>query len=230
MWKRLRAIERLKPGGYLLDVGCGTGIFLAEAIRRRRWEVIGVEPNEYAATYARQRLGINIFIERFTKVHLPAGAFDIITMWNVLEHFDKPIANLRYAYHLLHDGGWLVLSIPNLESLDARLFGAYWVGWDLPRHLYLFPRRVLRNILTQIGFTVQGMRCISTSYAALGHSLDFWSQKWANKCPSLIKALLRIYRTLPVRAALILPLRFLDQINFSSIITIFAQKGVPKRS
>ncbi|MFV2043815.1 MAG: class I SAM-dependent methyltransferase, partial [Anaerolineales bacterium] len=81
MRKRLRAIERLQKGGRLIDVGCGTGIFLAEAERSGRWELMGVEPNLDAVRYASQRLDCSILQARFSEPELPTEGFDVVTMW-----------------------------------------------------------------------------------------------------------------------------------------------------
>ncbi|MCI0519616.1 MAG: class I SAM-dependent methyltransferase [Chloroflexi bacterium] len=221
-WKRLRAVERFQPGGRLLEVGCGTGLFLEEAQRSGRWQLAGVEPGDRAAEYANERLGIPIHHGRFAEVNLPLDFYDVIVMWNVLEHLDHPIQDLRYAHSLLKEGGWLVFSVPNLESWEARVFGPYWLGWELPRHLYLFPRQQLEVIIPRLGFRLAARRCLSTSYSVLGESIDFWAQTWKNQ--RLRKAVSRVYRSIFTRALLLLPLGVSDRLGLSTIITYFAQK------
>lgn len=223
-WKRLRAVERYQPGGKLLEVGCGTGLFLEEALRSGRWEVTGIEPSRRAAEYASQKLGVTVHPGRFSEIALPEETYDVVALWNVVEHLEHPVGDLRYARRLLKPGGWLIFSVPNLESLERRIFGAYWVGWDLPRHLYLFPQETLDGILASLGFRVAGKRCISTSYSVLGHSLDFWSQTWGGRHPRLRRLLLGAYRSIPGRLAMVPPLWVLDKLNLSTILTIFAQK------
>jgi SAM-dependent methyltransferase len=226
-WKRVRSIKRFQPNGNLLEIGCGTGLFLEEALRSGCWTVAGVEPSERAATYAREKLHVPIYQNRFSEVKLTPESYDLIVMWNVLEHLEHPIYDLRYAYQLLKERGWLILAIPNLEGFEASWFGPYWVGWDLPRHLYIFPLKILSEMLISIGFRWVTTRCISTSYAVLGHSLDFWSQSWETRYPLLRRLLLSLYHFLPVRALLLFPLWIFDRFNQSTIITIFAQK-IPK--
>jgi 2-polyprenyl-3-methyl-5-hydroxy-6-metoxy-1,4-benzoquinol methylase len=224
-WKRLKAVERYQSGGRMLEVGCGTGLFLEEALRNGRWDVTGIEPSEKAANYARENLNISIYDKRFSQVELPEKSFDVIAMWNVLEHLDHPISDLRRSYKLLKDHGWLVFAIPNMESLDARLFGSYWIGWDLPRHLYLFPETILKDILKETGFRWVSKRCISTSYATLGHSLDFWSYAWQEEHPLARKLLMKAYHSIFGRMLMLAPLWVLDRLNLSTIITVFAQKA-----
>jgi hypothetical protein len=145
-------------------------------------------------------------------------------MWHVLEHLPEPVADLRRAHRLLRPNGWLMMMIPNVESLAARVFGPYWLGWELPRHLYLFPRRTLDAILTSVGFRSADWRCLRGSYATLGYSLEFWSRaegghRW------LAQMLVRAHRTLFARAALLVPLWVLDQLKLTTVITVFAQKA-----
>ena len=223
-WKKRRAIERYQSGGRLLEVGCGTGEFLEELLRTKNWEIVAIEPNENAATYVKSKFSVPIFQSHFDDIDFENGSFDVIVMWYVLEHLPQPISDLRLAYKLLRTNGWLVFSIPNVDSWEAKVFGKYWAGWDLPRHLYLFPRPLLHEILESIGFQVVSEGCISTSYAILGHCIDFWSQTWEHKYPKTKQILIRIYNSWFVRAVLILPLAILDQLKLSTTITLFARK------
>jgi len=223
MWKRLRALEHFQPGGRLLDVGCGTGVFLGEAQRSGHWEIIGVEPNAQAATYAQEALRITILPQRFEKADLPSGYFDVITMWNVLEHLDFPKENLRHAYQLIHPGGWLVLAIPNVDGIGVKLFKSSWMGWDQPRHLYLFPQKHLRRILSEIGFEWVEVRCIAGGHSSLMLSFKFLLRA-KNINNSASRLMLRLFQSLPARI-IFSPLFFLtDKLHQCSLITIFAQK------
>jgi SAM-dependent methyltransferase len=211
----------------MLEVGSGTGLFLEEALRSGNWQVVGVEPSEHAASYSRENLGAEIIQALFSEAEFPPACqeyFDAVAFWNVFEHLYNPISDLRKAHGLLKPGGWLVIGLPNVESWEQRIFGKYWVGWDLPRHLYLFPQPALRAILEREGFRYESARCISTSYSVLYYTLDFWSQTWAERYPRLRDLLLHGYRTLLVRALLVPPLWVLDRLNLSTVITLFAQK------
>jgi SAM-dependent methyltransferase len=222
--KRRHFVELHQSGGRLLEVGCGTGAFLGELVRSGRWEVEGIEPNQAAADYTASKLGVPIYQGRISEVDLKPASFDAIVLWCVLEHLSQPVQDLRYLHTLLKNGGWLFFSIPNYESLEAKVFGPYWSGWDLPRHLYVFPRPVLRQVLTHIGFSPISERCISTSYHALGHSLEFWSQSWGCEHPKIRKVLSIIYRSWFARLGLLLPLALLDRLNLTTNITFVNQK------
>lgn len=221
-WKRMQAIERRQPGGRLLEVGCGTGLLLEEAQRSGRWQVTGLETNAWAADKVRRALGVEVIEYPLQEANLPKKHFDAIVYWNVLEHLYHPVQELRLAHSLLKDGGWLVIGLPNLESWERQVFGRYWIGWELPRHLYLFPQPTLRAILEDSGFRWDWAGNISSSHAVLGLSLQIWSQTWRSQ--KLARALLGFYRS-PLGRLLSLPgLWIADQLGRSTILAVFAQK------
>ena len=223
-WKFRKNLERYQSSGKLLDVGCGTGLLLEEFERTKNWQTMGIEPNERAAKYASQQLGIKVLHNQLTQVNLPPESFDVITFINVLEHLPDPIENLRTAYKLIKPGGWLIFSIPHVESLDAKLFGKYWIGWDLPRHLYLFPRTVLHSILENLDFQWIGDKYISNSYATIGLSLENWALDNMNRQQPIIRNLVRFYNSWLVRFGLIVPLSIMDRLKLTTLLTVFAQK------
>jgi SAM-dependent methyltransferase len=152
-----RVTVRLRLGwlgrerGRLLDVGCGTGEFLAHA-RTIGWDVLGVEPSPRAAAQA-EALGVTV---RRTDdlATVDDGPFDAITMWHVLEHLHDPGAALDAARRLLAPGGRLLVGVPNHDSLDAGAYGDAWYAWDVPRHLWHFTPATLRRLLARHGLAV----------------------------------------------------------------------------
>jgi SAM-dependent methyltransferase len=175
LYKRLRAVEILQPPGRLLDIGCGSGDFLAFA-RRHGWEAQGVEVEARAASFCRDELGLPVVTGDFVRSNLPAGHFDVITMWNVFEHLHEPTAALREVGRVLRPGGLFVSASPDVGSLDARIFGPAWIGYDMPRHLYTFSEATLSRMLAQAGFHVVRRRCLESSHFVFFFSLDFWLQ------------------------------------------------------
>lgn len=166
----VRAVERVRPApGKLLDVGCGTGAFL-EAMRARGWEVWGVEPHPGAAAQCRAR-GLEVLQAEFSSGQWPPGTFDVITMWHVLEHVPDPRGFLGAAAQVLREGGWLVVTVPQVESWEAKVFGPHWVGWDIPRHLFLFPRPCLSRYLAQCGLRVVHLGCTTGARAGISRSI-----------------------------------------------------------
>ncbi len=172
---RLRQVERITglQRGRLLDVGCATGLFIHEAARQG-WQVEGVEFNSEVASYARVRLGLAVHHGTLESLNLPAESYDVITFWDVLEHTFSPSAVLRKAYRLLRPGGWVIILIPNSKSLDASLFGSYWNGFDVPRHLYVFSHEIMERLLQKAGFSEIGHRCYFSGFFTFRTSLRRW--------------------------------------------------------
>jgi len=222
--KWLRSIERQQQGGRMLDIGCGTGAFLREAKDSGGWQLEGLEPNQFAAEFVRKNLDIPVHNVTFPDVTLPLNCYDVITMWNVLEHLQMPSDSIRYVAQLLKPGGWFVFSIPNVDSIDARLAKKYWVGWDLPRHLYLLSVKNVTQILEENGFTLRDKRCLSTTYSAIGHSLTFWANDAEQGHVKIARAMVRIYENPLAHLALVLPYWLIGQLRLSSVITIYAER------
>jgi 2-polyprenyl-3-methyl-5-hydroxy-6-metoxy-1,4-benzoquinol methylase len=170
--KLRRFVEQAKAGGKLLDVGCGTGGFMAQMREHGSWEVYGLDTNRQAVEYARNRLQLKAYHGSLEDISYPCDTFDLVTLWNVLEHMHNPLQALREVWRVLRPDGILALSIPNGDSLDASLFGPCWVGLDPPRHLYTFSRRTLRQLLAQTGFEVLRLQHVSGSYHSFVTSLQ----------------------------------------------------------
>jgi SAM-dependent methyltransferase len=171
--RRCRDAMRLTTCGRVLDIGCGTGEFLA-AMRRLGWDTHGVEPNEGAAAYAREKLGLDVRADDLQNLDLPDCSFDLVTLWTVLEHLHDPGSVLRTARRILRPSGLLIISIPDIQSLDARCFGTSWVGYDTPRHLYVFSRDNIRSLLAQAGFATWDEEHSQADYYTFLGSLEPW--------------------------------------------------------
>ncbi len=172
--RRLHAIRRHLSTwpGRALDVGCATGDFLA-LLQRHGWSVAGIEPHAAGAARAAQRLGPGaVQALPLEEAVLPERSFHLITLWDVLEHLPDPPGALVRLAHALAPSGLLVLGVPNLDSWDAHLFGRNWIGWDAPRHLFLFPDTQLRAMLAAAGLEVVTTRCFYGDYGAWILSLD----------------------------------------------------------
>jgi SAM-dependent methyltransferase len=137
--------------GRLLDFGCGSGSFLVR-MRRQGWHVTGVDACAAVVDRLRSQHGLHALAGSLPHPALEECSFDVITMWQALEHVHQPLATLRSAHRLLAPGGKLLVTVPNLDSLAFRWFGSAWNGLDLPRHLVHFSPSTLRLILYRAGF------------------------------------------------------------------------------
>lgn len=182
-----RVIARQPQAGQLLDIGCATGRFL-KGMALRGWQTQGVELSAYAAEQARTDFGLEVFTGTLEQAQLLSAHFDVITMWDVLEHVPDPIATLTEVHRLLKPNGLFMASIPNPEAWEAKLFGSYWLGWERPRHLVLFNQKLLSQTLTRLGFKVEGVESVGGRLSLTLLSLQFYltaknipqsrSEKW----------------------------------------------------
>jgi 2-polyprenyl-3-methyl-5-hydroxy-6-metoxy-1,4-benzoquinol methylase len=145
----MRHLPRSKPGSRLLDVGCGNGDFLIAA-KKAGWQVEGLDLDRRAVTFCLKR-GLQVTEGTVLDIKKKAG-FHGITMRHVIEHVHDPCVVLRRCWNLLIPGGWVWIETPNLDSLNHRRFQDNWAGLDPPRHLLVFTRRSLINLLEQTGF------------------------------------------------------------------------------
>jgi len=152
--KKIKLIEGLNESRpkKLLDIGCGTGEFLA-ACKTAGWECNGVEPNEAVRKKVIEKYAINAYPESVLEDKaLSISEFSIITMWHVLEHVHELRKRLEQTYQLLSAGGHLIIAVPNPASEDAHHYGDLWAAYDVPRHLYHFKPEVLKKLVQGFGF------------------------------------------------------------------------------
>jgi SAM-dependent methyltransferase len=161
------------PAGLILELGAATGEFLAELRRRGRANLAGLEFSEEAVRIARERYGLDVRAGELDDAGLPEAGVELIVMRHVLEHTADPQATLRGLARLLQPGGRCVITIPNIDSHTARIFGPHWYGYDLPRHFHLFPQRTLVAMLAQAGLSVERIVHAATPNVWIG-SLRFW--------------------------------------------------------
>jgi len=222
--KRCQAIRRYKPAGRLLDVGCATGDFLDVMREIPGWQVTGVELSAHAADYARTELGLDVLVGTLEENHLADASFDVVTLWNVFEHLPDPLATLREIHRILKPSGLLVINTPNLDSLDARLYGPYWIGYELPRHFCVFSYYTLHIMVKQVGFHVVDARCLYGSHAAAASSIRFWLR--AHVSAGWHRDMLEGVLFSRVVRLLTMPYFFAaDRMRLSTALTIFCVKA-----
>ncbi len=157
-------IERFRKAGRLLDVGCGVGVFLGVA-KSRGWDVTGVDVSEYASGYARDRLGLDARTGHLDEVGLPEKSFDVITLWDVFEHFPDPVRQLGEVRRLLKDDGIILLDTPNerglLRELSRWIYKASGGTVQYPAkklhhvyHLFYYSPETLKRMLEKAGFEI----------------------------------------------------------------------------
>lgn len=204
--KRWRFVTHYKQSGRLLDVGCATGYFLRGIREQGNWDLFGVEINEDAARVA-QEYGLDVRLGTLEQARFSDGLFDVVTLWDVLEHMHDPAGSLREIYRILKPDGLLVIRIPNGSSWDARLFGRYWAGLDAPRHLYVFSPSTMEALLVAYHFQSIARSSQIGAYSIFLLSLGFWINA-RNKPSRLFDNLLKVLQH-PMMRLLSVPLFYM---------------------
>jgi SAM-dependent methyltransferase len=210
---RVEAIRRLPAVGRSrwLDVGCATGDFLACADSAVE-EASGIELSAFAADKARAR-GLDVTIGDFLQADVPPAAFDVLSMWDYVEHVTNPSANFKKAFAALKPGGYLALSTGDVDSLLARLAGRFWHLMIPPRHLYFFSPGTMRRLLTAAGFEL-----VQISRPGKRVPLDFAAWKLTTMTvPSLSKTVVRACERLGLG-------RVAAPVNLYDIMTVYARR------
>jgi 2-polyprenyl-3-methyl-5-hydroxy-6-metoxy-1,4-benzoquinol methylase len=149
--RTLGELENLVEGRALLDVGCATGFFL-EAARSRGWTVRGLEVSSYAAEYARRELHLDVVSGSIESFADDSSKFDVVTLWDTIEHLGQPDLALSNIRRLLHPQGVLVLSTGDYGSILRRITGKRWRLFADPTHNFFFEESTLKRLLEQTGY------------------------------------------------------------------------------
>ena len=168
--RRLRLLERYRSGGRLLDVGCAAGFFADEA-RRRGWQVEGVELSATMAELAGS-LGVSVHRAAFADAELPDASFDVVTMWDFIEHSTDPLEDLRHASRLLRPGGIVALSTGDAASLVARLTGSRWHLLTPRHHNFFFTTSSI-----DVALRHAGLRELAVTHPGGRYTLAYLSHK-----------------------------------------------------
>lgn len=143
-------LREFRQRGRWLDIGCGAGA-LMRAAARAGWSVEGTEMASQPVAML-EREGFAMHLGDVTELSLDPGAFDVVTLVEVIEHLPDPGLILRRALELLRPGGALFLTTPNACGLSGRLLGLRWSIVSPPEHLQLFSGRGLAASLVRSGF------------------------------------------------------------------------------
>jgi len=149
-----RALRESEETGWVLDVGCGGGLFLQMLSERRKVRVVGLDFSLDAANVAWRRAGVPAVCATLSRAPLARESCAAITMFHVLEHLYDPASYLESARELLRPEGRLIVQVPNAACWQFLLFGERWNGIDVPRHLIDFRLRDLELLLDHCGFEI----------------------------------------------------------------------------
>lgn len=192
--RQARKLEAFKERGRLLDLGCGDGRFLA-SMEGRGWSVLGLDPSKEACEIAQERLKKGTVLNKtLEEARFPDASFDAVTLWQVLEHIRNPREVLLEVRRVLKPGGFCLISVPNIASIDFALFRGDWFHLDLPRHLYHYSPETLRRSVEPLGFEV--LRVDTRSFGcplSKPHSLGRWLERRFGPSPLASRILVALF-------------------------------------
>ena len=148
--------ETHETSGSLLDIGSGTGAFLA-VMKKKGWEVKGIEPDEDARRLTKQLY--NLDIDNPTVLNSIRGSsFNAITLWHVLEHVHQLHDYIEHLKRILKPQGKFFIAVPNYQSTDSNIYRSYWAAYDVPRHLYHFSPNSIEVLMQKHGLKVDARK------------------------------------------------------------------------
>ena len=176
----LDMIQSSKGSGSLLDIGCSSGLFLSIA-SQRGFTCYGVEPNSMESSYAIDQ-GINILGKTVSDISRNQR-FDVITMWDVLEHIDSPSDFIFTLKKYLNPGGIVFVQIPTCDSIAARIMRDKCNMFDGIEHLTLFSKKSLDLCFSNSGFSSASAKSVISDSFAIKNYLSYESDPYLPSNP-----------------------------------------------
>jgi SAM-dependent methyltransferase len=150
-WRdRNAALMPHKQSGALLDLGCSSGAFL-QSLCSKGWDLVGIEISPESAKQAQVKSGANVFVGDILDAQFQSDSFDVITCFDVFEHLYEPRRVIAKVAEWLKPGGIFYVLVPNVDSAERRVFGTYWHGLELPRHLFHYSPVSLKLLAESAG-------------------------------------------------------------------------------
>lgn len=149
--KRVNIILKFKNQGKVMEIGSSTGVMLS-LLKKKGWEVIGVEVSEKAARVARKK-GLRIIQMPFEEININEK-FDLIIFNHTFEHLKNPKEILEKAHSMLAGNGLLYIDLPNFGGITATILGIRWPMLLPSEHLWHFTYKALKLLLTDLGFKI----------------------------------------------------------------------------
>ncbi|MCM8800340.1 MAG: class I SAM-dependent methyltransferase, partial [Candidatus Omnitrophica bacterium] len=227
-YKVVKIFKIKQPKNYkLLDIGCGKGERL-KFFKDLGFSVLGLEVSD-TVDYAREHFNLEIIKKDIYQADFEDNSFDIVTLFNVLEHIHNPNKLLKEIYRILKDNGFLVIQIPNTDSLQFKIFKKRWITFDIPRDLFYFNIKQLKYLLERQRFNLIKISfndsffhpsiCMASLFTNFDPQL-IWLDERKNKKDNFLKRLFW-----PLGVCIILPLLILEVIfKKSGMVTLYIKK------
>jgi 2-polyprenyl-3-methyl-5-hydroxy-6-metoxy-1,4-benzoquinol methylase len=183
---RFKLIRKYKNTGRLFDLGSGWGHFLLTG-KHLGYDVYGIEVATNPYTYSKEDLGLPVDHVDFFDLKKEAGSFDLITLWDVLEHIDNANAVIEKCSNLLGKDGYIVIQVPQIDSFIAKRKKEKWnmMGLD---HVNYFSRKTITHLLGRHGFRVEKIKSSLELKLLLMYTILPWIKKLKKKKETTISS------------------------------------------
>jgi len=155
----------------LLDVGCGSGLFMKVA-QESGWSVVGVEFDQKTAEAGKEAYGVEIRCGTIDSSIKDNETFDAITLFDYLEHSSTPAEDLQLLIRHLNEDGVLLVRVPNMKGWQSKFMGCGWLA-VISNHLSYFSEDALKKHLESLGLEVIEVSAVNYQTEA-----DILSQRW----------------------------------------------------
>lgn len=181
---RIRLLQRFDANAepWILDIGCHTGTFLSAM--PPRWRRFGVESARQPMLIAERSHRVDVIASRLESIGPEwSQRFDIVTMFDVVEHLPDPAAGIAQAAHLLKPKGWLIISTGDLDAWTWRWLGSGHWYLQTPQHLSVLSQRFLKHVAARVGLTIRELRSIPHKHASWkqrlrdGIKIAYWGMR-----------------------------------------------------
>jgi len=165
-WRAFKIFTTYPRAKSILDIGSGRGFMLYYLKRYFGYRrTAGTQISKNAYEFSRTTLGLEIYDKDLLELEFPDESFDVATVWQVLEHVQRPEQYIEKLRRLLRKGGHIIVEVPNYHSWTRALTRKYWLGLDLAHHIYFFTPRTLCRMLEKHGFRIRKVHTFSLEYS-----------------------------------------------------------------
>ncbi len=155
---QIARLREVAPAGRLLEIGSAYGFFLDLA--RSHWSVLGIDVSQEGVQHSREVLGLPVVLGDFLDASEQPESFDLICLWDTIEHLPRPARTIEKASRWLKPGGSLVITTGDIGSLVARWRKSRWRQIHPPTHLFYFSRKTLSRAVEQAGLEVRSVSSV----------------------------------------------------------------------
>lgn len=167
--RKLDLVEKYTKKRKILDVGCGHG-FCLEAAKKRGFNAVGIDVSGYAVEYAKEH-GCKAFLTDIYKAGFKDTSFDVITIFQLIEHVPNPVKFMKEVKRILKPGGHVILTTPNHGGYLKKLMGKNWFSYRHQEHLFFFSPKSIDFLLEKAGFASIAFLKDETRFYPIRHIL-----------------------------------------------------------